>query len=260
MTGALDGVRAVVTGAARGIGAATARRFCEEGARVVAADRDGEDVERVAATLRDEGHDATASAADVTEEAAVERLLADAAGRLGGLDAVVANAGVLTLGGIEELAPSEFERTWRVNVLGTFLTFRHAVPHLRAAGGGVLLCTSSQAGVHGYPEMSAYCSSKFAVVGLVESLAQELARDGIRVCTVAPGITETAMYRELVAERARMWGTDEEAAHERIVRTVPLGRAARPEEVAHAFVYLASPAAAYVSGIALVVDAAELSG
>ena len=188
------------------------------------------------------------------------RAVDEAADVLGGLDLAVANAGVLSLRPLADLSLAEFEHTLRVNVLGTFLTFKHAAPHLRAAGGGALLCTASQAGVHGYPEMSAYCASKFAVVGLVESLARELAGDRIRVCAVAPGITETAMYRELVAERARLWGIDEDEAHERIRRTVPFGRAASPEEVADAFVYLASSGAAYVSGVALVVDAAELSG
>jgi NAD(P)-dependent dehydrogenase (short-subunit alcohol dehydrogenase family) len=240
--GALEGMRAIVTGAARGIGEATARRFREEGARVLAVDRDGPDT------------------VDVTDEAAIAAAIDEAAEQFGGLDVVVANAGVLTVRPLADLTLAEFEETLRVNVLGTFLTFKHAVPHLRAAGGGTLLCTSSQAGVRGYPDLSAYCASKFAVVGLVESLAAELAPDGIRVCAVAPGITETAMYRELVAERARLWGVDDEEAHERIRHTVPFGRPASPDEIADAFVYLASRGAAYVSGVTLVVDGAELSG
>jgi NAD(P)-dependent dehydrogenase (short-subunit alcohol dehydrogenase family) len=173
---------------------------------------------------------------------------------------VLANAGVLSLSPLADLSTAEFEHTMRVNVLGTFLTFKHALPHLRAADGGALLCTASQAGLHGYGDMSAYCASKFAVVGLVESLAAELARDRIRVCAVAPGITQTEMYRELVGQRARLWQIDADAAEERIQDTVPVGRPASPEEVADAFVYLASPAASYVSGIALVLDGGELSG
>jgi len=114
--------------------------------------------------------------------------------------------------------------------------------------------------VHGYPEMSAYCASKFALVGLVESLAQELAPDGIRVCAVAPGVTETEMYRQLVRDRARLWGVDEAQADERIRETVPIHRTGTPEDVANAFVYLASPQAGYVSGVALVLDGGELSG
>jgi NAD(P)-dependent dehydrogenase (short-subunit alcohol dehydrogenase family) len=260
VTAVLEGSRAVITGAARGIGEATARRFCEEGARVVLTDLDGEAVEAAAQRLRSGGHEASGLVLDVTDEAAVPRVLDGAADVLGGLDIAVANAGVLAMNPLAELSLADFERTLRVNVVGVFLTLKHALPHLRAAGGGALLCTSSQAGVHGYRDLSAYCASKFAVVGLVESLAQELAGDGIRVCAVAPGVTETEMYGELVRERARLWGVDEKTAEDRIRNTVPFGRTAAPEEIANAFVYLASPQAAYVSGVALVLDAGELSG
>jgi NAD(P)-dependent dehydrogenase (short-subunit alcohol dehydrogenase family) len=260
VTGVLEGRRAIVTGAARGIGAAAARRFCEQGARVLLTDRDGEEVQAVAADLRSTGFHAHAREADVTDEPSIKRVIDDAAELLGGLDLALANAGLLSVAPLDELRLEEFGRTLEVNVLGTFLTFKHARPHLRAAGGGALLCTASQAGVHGYPEMSAYCASKFAVVGLVKSLAQELAGERIRVCAVAPGITDTEMYRELVAEHARLWGCGYEEADRRLVETVPFGRTATPEEIADGFVYLASDAAAYISGIALVIDAAELSG
>ena len=260
MTADLAGRRAIVTGAAGGIGAATARRLCEEGAGVVLADRDAAGVAATAAELQAAGHQAYGRAVDVTDETAVHALIDDAAGLLSGLDLVVANAGILSLAPLAELSSAEFEQTLRVNAFGTFLTFKHALPHLQAAGGGALLCTASQAGVRGYADMSAYCASKFAVVGMVQSLAQELAGDGIRVCAVAPGLIDTAMYDELAARRAQLWHVDVDAAAQRLVDTVPLGRPARPEEVADAFVYLASPAASYVSGIALVVDGAELSG
>jgi NAD(P)-dependent dehydrogenase (short-subunit alcohol dehydrogenase family) len=260
VTGILDAQRAFVTGAARGIGAAAARRFCEEGAQVVIADRDESGAAALAAELEAAGHQAHARVVDVTDETALKRVIDDTAELLGGLDLVLANAGVLSVRPLADLSLAEFEHTLRVNVLGTFSTFKHALPYLKAAGGGALLCTASQAGVHGYRDMSAYCASKFAVVGLVESLAEELARDRIRVCAVAPGITETGMYRELVGARAGLWHVDADAAQARIEHTVPVGRPASPEEVADAFVYLASPAAAYVSGIALVLDGGELSG
>ena len=258
MTGVLDGRRAVVTGAAGGIGAAAARRFCEEGASVLLADRDA-GVRAAAAELEDAGYDVHAREVDVTDEAAIARVIGDAVGLMGGLDLALANAGILSVSPLADLSFAEFERTLEVNVLGTFLTFKHARPHLKAAGGGALLCTASQAGVRGYPEMSAYCASKFALVGLVQSLAQELAQDGIRVCAVAPGITDTRMYEELVTERGLLWDVDRYAARDRLAGTVPLGRPASPREVADAFVYLASPAAAYISGIALVIDGGELS-
>jgi NAD(P)-dependent dehydrogenase (short-subunit alcohol dehydrogenase family) len=258
--GLLSGTRAIVTGAARGIGAATARRFCEAGAHVVLADRDAEGAAAAAAELEAAGHDVFARALDVTDESAVRIVVDEAADLLGGLDVALANAGVLSVSPLSSLSLAEIERTLRVNVLGTFLTFKHALPHLRAAGGGALLCTASQAGVRGYRDMSAYCASKFAVVGLVQALAQELAGDRIRVCAVAPGITATDMYQALVDERAQLWDLDPAAANERLRDSVPMGRPATPDEVADAFVYLASAAAAYVSGIALVIDGGELSG
>ncbi len=256
----LEGRRAIITGAARGIGAEVARRFCEEGARVVVADRDRAAVADVAADLLNAGYEAHVRPVDVTDENGLRAVIDEATELLGGLDLVLANAGVLSVQPLARLTLAEFERTLRVNVLGTFLAFKHSLPHLRAAGGGAMLCTASQAGVRGYREMSAYCASKFALVGLVESLAQELAGDRIRVCAVAPGITATEMYHELVAERARLWELDTAEARRRIENTVPVGRPATPQEVADAFVYLASPAASYVSGITLVVDGGELSG
>jgi NAD(P)-dependent dehydrogenase (short-subunit alcohol dehydrogenase family) len=257
--GLLDGSRAVVTGAARGIGAATARRFCEEGAKVVLADVDADAVGKTTATLRAAGHEAHAAVVDVTDEGLVTGVLNEAAERLGGLNVVVANAGVLVVDPIEKMTLEAFERVLLVNLVGVFLTLKQAVPHLRAAGGGVLLCTASQAGVRGYPEMSAYCASKFGVVGLVESLAQELAPDGIRVCAVAPGMTKTAMYDDLVDGREKLRGGTRDAVERQLLGTLPFGRPAGPEEVANGFLYLASPLASYVSGIAHVIDGAELS-
>jgi NAD(P)-dependent dehydrogenase (short-subunit alcohol dehydrogenase family) len=259
VTGLLEGRRALVTGAGRGIGEATARRFCEEGAFVALTDRDGDAAEAAAASLRKSGYRVHSGRLDVTDEAQVERGLEEAAGAFGGLDLVVANAGILTLSPLADMSLAAFEDTMRVNAQGVFLTFKHGAAHLRAAGGGTLLCTTSQAGVHGYREMTAYCASKFAVVGIVKSLADELAGEGIRVCAVAPGVTDTAMYGELVRARSRLWNVGEAEADERIRRTVPIGRTASPEEVADTFVYLASPLASYVSGIVLVIDAAEQS-
>lgn len=256
----LDGIRAIVTGAARGIGAAAARRFCEEGARVVLVDRDEPAVTATAAELEAAGHQVHAYVGDVSDDVALKRVIDESAERLGGLDVALANAGVLCFRPLDVLTLAEFEHTLRVNVLGTFSTFKHALPHLRAGGGGVLLCTASQAGLHGISEMSAYCASKFALVGMVQSLAQELAGERIRVCAVAPGLTDTAMLRELVSARARLWDVEADTAAVRLEDTVPLRRPASPEEVANAFVYLASPAASYVSGVALVVDGGEASG
>ncbi|HEY4824719.1 MAG TPA: SDR family NAD(P)-dependent oxidoreductase, partial [Solirubrobacteraceae bacterium] len=126
MTGTLHGRRAIVTGAARGIGAAAARRFCEEGAHVVLADRDGSGAVAMAAQLRAAGHEADALALDVADEQATERVIDEAAQMLGGVDLALANAGVLSVSPLADLSRATFERMLDVNVLGTFLTFKHA--------------------------------------------------------------------------------------------------------------------------------------
>ncbi len=254
----LDGSRAFLTGAAGGIGAATARRFCEEGAAVVLADLDGAAAAALAAELRDAGHTAEGIALDVTDEHAVEAALAGAAERLGGLDTVVANAGVLHVAALEATSREDFERVLRVNVLGTFLTLRHAAPRL--ADGGALLCTASQAGLRGAPELTAYCASKFAVVGMVQALAQELASRGIRVAAVAPGLVETPMLDAFFAGRDAARSLPDGEAERRLLGDLVAGRACTPAEVADAFVFLASPLASYVSGVALAVDGGDLSG
>lgn len=250
--------RAVITGAAGGVGAATALRFCEEGASVVLTDVDRDAVARVATTLTAAGHAAWAQFVDVTDESSVKAGLGWATQRLGGLDLVVANAGILDAAPLEAIDGPHFSRVIGVNLLGVFLTLRHATPYVREAGGGTLLCTASQAGTRGYPGLSAYCASKFGVVGLVQSLAQELAPDGIRVCCVAPGMIETSMLDQLIAERYHAVPGD--AAGESVRRATPFGRPARPREIADGLVYLASALASYVSGITLTIDGAELSG
>jgi NAD(P)-dependent dehydrogenase (short-subunit alcohol dehydrogenase family) len=257
--GILAGCRALVTGAGRGIGLAIARRFCEEGARVALTDINEDDVTAAAASLSGDEHDAISAVVDVTNEGQVQEGLDRASNAFGGLDTIVANAGILTLDPITEVTLDDFERTIRVNLTGTFLMAKHGVRHLKLDGGGVLLCTASQAGLRGWPEMASYSSSKFGVVGLVQALAQELAPD-IRVCGVAPGITESEMQDALIRERSRIWDVSSAEVSGRFAHANPFGRPASPEEVANTFVYLASPLASYISGVTLAVDGAELSG
>jgi D-threitol dehydrogenase (NAD+) len=156
----------------------------------------------------------------------------------------MANAGVLSLGSIDELTLADLERTLRVNVVGTFATLKHAAPHLRAAGGGVLLCTASQAGVHGYPELSAYCASKFAVVGLSKVLASEWAGRGVTVNTVSPTVVLTDLGRQA-------WAGEKGDA---LKAQIPTGRFAYPEEIAATALFLASDSAAMVNGADILVD------
>ena len=257
--GLLTGRRALVTGAARGIGLATARRFCEEGAAVALSDVLAEEVEVAASELAGEGYAAVSVPFDVADQEAVERGVADARERLGGLDTLVANAGVLRIAPLLDTDLETFRSTLDVNLVGVFLCLRAAGRLFREQGHGVLLATASQAGRHGYQKFGAYCASKFGVIGLVEVLAKELASHGVRVNAVAPGTIHTQMEDRIVEDWASRAGVDLEAAEQALVATIPFGRPGGPAEVADAFVYLASDLSSYVSGATLVVDGGECS-
>jgi 3-oxoacyl-[acyl-carrier protein] reductase len=252
-TGALRGKRALVTGAARGIGHATARRFRDEGADVAVSDvLPG--LEAVAADL-----EVVSVAFDVTDEEAVEQGVREAHGRLGGLDVLVANAGIVETAPLLETDAGLFRRILEVNLLGAFYCMRAAGRLMREQGQGVILATASQAGRHGYPGLGAYCASKFGVIGLAEVLAKELADTGVRVNCVAPGLIQTQMEDRVVEGVVARRGLGHAEAYRAVLDTIPFGRAGLPEEVADAFVYLASDRASYVSGATLVVDGAECS-
>jgi NAD(P)-dependent dehydrogenase (short-subunit alcohol dehydrogenase family) len=255
--GLLAGRRALVTGAARGIGLAVARRYCEEGAAVALSDLG--DVEGPVAELAAQGHTAIAVPFEVADEAAVDAGVAEARDRLGGLDVCVANAGIVRFVPALDTSLELWRQTLDVNLTGAFLCLRAAGRIFREQGHGVLLATSSQAGLHGYRGEAAYCASKFGVVGLVEVMAKELAPHGVRVNCVAPGTVDTPMQELVVEEFARRAGGDLEAGRRALIDTIPFGRGGTPTEIADAFVYLASDLAGYVSGATLVVDGAECS-
>jgi NAD(P)-dependent dehydrogenase (short-subunit alcohol dehydrogenase family) len=252
----LSGRRALVTGAARGIGLATAQRFCEEGAAVALSDVIP-DLEPVVEELVAAGHEAVAVPFDVTDEDAVEAGVSEARERLGGLDTLVANAGILRFVPALDTSLELWRQILDVNLTGVFLCLRAAGRLFREQGRGVLLATSSQAGLRGYRGEAAYCASKFGVVGLVEVMAKELAPHGVRVNCVAPGTVDTPMQDLVVEEFASRTGGDTETGRKALLATIPFGRGSAPEEIANAFVYLASDLASYVSGATLVVDGGE---
>ncbi|MES2640255.1 MAG: SDR family oxidoreductase [Myxococcota bacterium] len=237
--------RALITGAAGGIGAATARRLVAEGARVFLVDRDPA-VAEVASELG-----AGWAVADVSDEADTRAFIARAVEALGGLDIYVANAG--TEGQVHPLVETEqvdFDRVLAVNVRGVMLGIKYGVPHLLATRGN-LVATASIAGLIGSAGLGPYVASKHAVLGLVKTAAVEYGPSGVRVNAVCPGPIENRMMRSIEAQASP---NAPDAVHEGFARLIPLGRYGTNEEIASAIAFLASSDASYCSGTALPVD------
>jgi len=232
-----------VTGAAGGIGVATAERFAAEGARLVLTDADGERAGRLAGKI---GELASGRAQDVTSEDAWSETVAWALEQHGQIDVLVNNAGVFLAEPLVSTTLEQFNKVLDVNVVGVFLGMRAVAAHMSSRGSGSIVNVSSLAGLTGGPLLSAYAASKWAVRGMTKVAARELARGGVRVNSVHPGQIDTDMntrQREATPELI-----------DRLVRSIPAGRIGTPEEVAHALVYLASDESAYTTGSELVVD------
>ncbi len=241
----LAGKVAVVTGGASGFGAAICRRFAAEGARVVVVDRDAAGGEQTTTAI---GDAALFVRADVTDEADVRLMIAAAVDRFGRLDILVNNAGL-------PQAPEPFTATtiemfdllFAVNAKAIFVAAQHAVPIMRAQGGGVILNTVSVAAIRPRPNLLAYNSSKGAALVMSKSMAIELAPDRIRVNAVCPGPGDTPMLATFVG--------GESAAHKAgFLSTVPLGRLCAPEDIANTMVFLASDEASFITGDVIEVD------
>ncbi len=232
----LEGLRVLLTGAGRGIGRAVTERLVTEGCRVAGADLEAPD-----------GPDGLAArlAGDVTREADVERVVAGAREAIGALDGLVLCAGVHYVGPTHEMAVTDFERVVGVSLRGTFLLCRAALPAMLEQGGGRIVTFGSTAALVGAPTLSAYSAAKGAVLQFTRSIAAEYAGRGIRANCLCPGATDTAMLRELMRDRS-----DPEAFAE----AHPIGRFARPEEIASAVAFLLSEEASYMVGSALVYD------
>jgi 3-oxoacyl-[acyl-carrier protein] reductase len=241
----LEGRVAVVTGAASGIGRATAERFAAEGAAVLLADLAAEAGEGAAAAIRARDGRAEFLATDVTREADVQAMIEAAVARFGRLDILVNDAGTGRFVPFTELEPAEWDRIFAVNLRGVYLGCRYAVPHLRQSGRGVILNVASQSGLQSQPMNEAYCASKAGVIMLTRSLARELGPEGIRVNCICPGGTNTPLLRAFTRSIR-----DADAAPAR----PPMGRFAAPEEIAAAALFLVSDEASFVTGVALPVD------
>jgi NAD(P)-dependent dehydrogenase (short-subunit alcohol dehydrogenase family) len=244
----LEGKLAVITGAATGIGKATAKHFVRDGARVVIGDINEE---AARATVAELGGDDKARfvRADVSRASDMEALMETAAEVLGGLDVIVNNAGIQRSGAVTEFPESEWDALMAVNPKSCFLAARYGVPHLRRRGGGAIVNTASIAGLKGGPGMTAYSASKGAIVAFSKALAAELAPDGIRVNSICPGWIDTPFNQPAIDF---MGGRERQ---EKIVRaSVPLGVQGTPDQIAPGIAFLASDAASYITGQALVVD------
>jgi meso-butanediol dehydrogenase/(S,S)-butanediol dehydrogenase/diacetyl reductase len=233
---------AIVTGGASGIGEATAHRLGAEGARLVLGDTDRDGLERVTAALGAEGTVCIGRGTDVADEDDVAALIRETADRFGRIDVLVNNAGITSFGRVTELTTEEWRRVMAVDVDSVFFATRAAVPHLSASG-GCIVNTCSISGLFGDYGLAAYTAAKGAVANLTRTLALDHARDGIRVNSVCPGGVSTPM----LASVARRFAGEYE-------RLVPLGRLARPGEIAAAIAFLASDDASFITGHQLVVD------
>jgi NAD(P)-dependent dehydrogenase (short-subunit alcohol dehydrogenase family) len=248
-SGRVAGKRAIVTGAGSGIGRATAERLAREGARVALLDIDLDSAEGAAGRLRDLGLAARAIRTDVTSEPSVEAAVSEAVAAFGGLDIIVVNAAVQLFGEddrADRLSLDVWQRTLDVNLTGCFLTCKYGVRALLAAGGGSVVITASPTGLFGRARgFDAYSASKAGTYGLTRVLANDYARDGIRVNCVIPGFTDTPLVASVMQDDTR---------RESLLEEVPLGRPGSADEVASAILFLASDEAAYCTGSALTCD------
>ena len=252
----LAGRVAFISGAARGIGLAVARAFLAHGASVAMADVQAEAVARSAAALAEEFGDRTLGLAlDVTDESATEHAARAAVERFGKVDVGVPNAGVLLLRHAVDITLDDWRRVIDVNLTGAFITARILARQMVAqGGGGRIVFTSSLFGLRGGRENAAYSASKFGMVGLAQSMAAELAGDGILVNCVCPGQMDTDMIRQLFRDRAAIRGVSEAEVRGALESRIPAGRLGPLSQLAGTYVYLASPLCDYVTGQAITVD------
>jgi NAD(P)-dependent dehydrogenase (short-subunit alcohol dehydrogenase family) len=240
---------AIVTGAASGIGRASALAFAREGARVVVVDANRAGGDETVGEIVAGGQEAVFACVDVTREAEIAEMVAMTAERWGRIDILFNNAGVVLVKTIEAMTEEEWDRVMAVNVKATFLATKHVVPHMRKLSKGAILNTGSIASLAGQFGTPAYSASKGAIALLTQSLALDLGRDRIRVNCLCPGITDTPMLREHMG----VGEVGEARIRERLAR-VPTGKILTPEDVARAAVYLVSDDSEGITGILHTVD------
>ncbi len=251
----LKGKRALITGAASGIGEATALLFAREGAAVSVVDLDVEGGRSVVSRIQRDGGRAIFVRADVTRAADCRSAVEDTVSTLGGLDILFNNAGIVRRATVLELSEEDWDQVMAVNVKSAFLLCKYAIPVMAQAGGGVIVNTASGWGLVGGPRAASYCASKGAIVQLTKAMAIDHGPQNIRVNCVCPGDTDTPLLRREAEQLGEPTDRFLAQAADR-----PLGRVGTPDDIAQAVLYLASDAASYVTGTALVVDGGGLAG
>jgi len=252
------GRKALVTGGANGIGLGTAKALLGIGAKVAIADLP-------AALERMDGDEKRAFvpvAMDVTAEASVAAGVAKAAGALGGLDTLVNSAGVFQFRAIEGITTAEWDRIIDVNLKGTFLAMREAMPHLKASGRGRVVNLSSDAGKRGFALLGAYCASKFGVTGLTQAVAAEVAPEGVRVNAVCPGsVSETGMGKIVIEQKIELgFGGNAAEVMQRGAASFPLRRVGTVADVVSAVMFLISESSNWITGESINIDGGSLAG
>lgn len=246
----LEGKIAVVTGGTRGIGYAIVKKFLENGAKVIIFGSKEESVNKAMEELKKENSSYIVDGAWPKLESleSVQNIFDDIVSKYGKIDILVNNAGISAMDKIYDYKEEEFDKIMDLNVKSVFNCSRAVVSYMKENGGGVILNTSSMVSIYGQPSGCGYPASKFAVNGLTKSLARELGKDNIRVNAVAPGVTLTDMMKNVP-----------ESVIEPIIKGIPLGRIGTPEDIANAFLFLASDMASYITGVVLSVDGAARS-
>ena len=251
MQTSVQGKRVLITAAASGIGYAFAKAFAENGAVVHICDVNEDLLSDCKKTLPDIG----ATLTDIADPAQVDQLFNEAENHLGGLDVLINNAGIAgPTAAVEDVTPAEWDRTMAININGQFYCARHAVPLIKAAGGGSIINMSSSAGILGYPMRSPYAASKWAVIGLTKTMAMELGEYGIRVNAICPNAVEGPRMDAVITAEAQAKGISEKEVYDRLVEGTSMRTFVSTGDVVNLVLFICSEAGSKISGQALSVD------
>ena len=251
----LQGKVAIITGAAKGIGEATARLFAREGAALGLVDKDGDALKKVADAIEKDGGKVVTVAGDVTIKQDVQRLVDETVARFGPVTVLVNNAGVTLTRPFTETTLEDVDFLIGVNIKGLMLASQAVIPHMIKAGGGAIVHDASNAGIVGRPWQSMYGATKAGVVSLTKSMALGLAQQRIRVNCICPGSIDTPMLRGALSASGKF-----EDNWRRTELVIPLGKIGAADDIAHATLFLASEEAKYITGVALPVDGGRTAG